>query len=42
MLNEVLNQDPSNRDAAQYLAIAYERKGDINTANQIKAQLGIK
>lgn len=39
MLNEVLNQDPTNRDAAQYLAMAYERKGDINTANRIKAQL---
>ena len=39
MLNEVLNEDPTNRDAAQYLAMAYERKGDINTANRIRAQL---
>jgi Tfp pilus assembly protein PilF len=39
MLNEVLNQDPANRDAATYLALAYERKGDLNAANQIRAQL---
>lgn len=39
MLNEALAQDPSNRDAAQYLALAYERKGDLNTANQIRSQL---
>ncbi len=39
MLTEVLNQDPSNRDAAQYLALAYERKGDLNTANRIRSQL---
>ncbi|MCU0341164.1 MAG: tetratricopeptide repeat protein, partial [Spirosomaceae bacterium] len=39
MLNEALTQDPSNKDAAQYLAMAYERKGDLNTANQIRSQL---
>ncbi len=39
MLNEVLSQDPTNRDAAQYLAIAYERQGNVAAANQIRAQL---
>ena len=39
MLNEVLSQDPTNRDAAQYLAIAYERQGNTAAANQIRAQL---
>ncbi len=33
MLNEVLNEDPSNKDALNYLSICYDRKGDKKMAD---------
>lgn len=37
MLNEVLEEDPRSRDAVNYLAICYERKGDQKTADYYRA-----
>ena len=39
MLNNVLEEDPRNRDATQYMIMCYERKGDKATADLFKYRL---
>ncbi|TAG50545.1 MAG: tetratricopeptide repeat protein, partial [Runella slithyformis] len=39
VLTQVLEEDPRNRDATQYLILCYERKGDKATAELFKYRL---
>ena len=39
MLNEVLEEDPRSRDAVNYLALCYDRKGDKKMADYYRAAL---